>query len=420
MLIQEPPSSPPANSAQPALLILLHAGTPDQKDATASISYCPAQLLVSSWPSTPGLTAHPTLLTYYTSCPWLPFPSAPFSFSLLGTRGSLLTLNPPSACRSSHRTDPLQYISRCYSRTQTFCSLSSATSRNLSALWVLRYISSVARASFWCRYAKTTFPFHSSGRRRTARFGGTRTAPPPAPAAQQHEASALRAARPRARRSSQALSGAAAARGLLGNVVCPAGPPHCRLVLRRRPRTTAGGGPASAREDGGSLGAGGPGGRDGAGRAVSLQPCRFHRRAGWGGVAAERLEARWGPAPGSAGGWTGRGRRAPPGKRGPEPRAGLGRFSLGGWGERPSAAVTESLPLRYDCMGTLSCREPVCSGIAARCSIFRVHSWPHVVTNTGSKSCPKTELRCNQGFSVTCIITASEPVAKHKDCPMGR
>lgn len=48
----------------------------------------------------------------------------------------------------------------------------------------------------------------------------------------------------------------------------------------------------SAREDGGSLGAGGPGGRDSPGRALPLQPRRFHLRAGGGGVPVKRLEAR--------------------------------------------------------------------------------------------------------------------------------
>lgn len=134
MLIQKPLSSPQLTAHSPLSLSCSMQAHLTRKMQQLLFPTAQHNFSFPHWPSTPGLTAHPTLLTYYTSCPWLPFPSAPFSFSLLGTRGSLLTLNPPSACRSSHRTDPLQYISRCYSRTQTFCSLSSATSRNLSAL----------------------------------------------------------------------------------------------------------------------------------------------------------------------------------------------------------------------------------------------------------------------------------------------
>lgn len=47
-----------------------------------------------------------------------------------------------------------------------------------------------------------------------------------------------------------------------------------------------------AREDGGSLGAGGPGGRDGPGCALPLQPRCLHLRAGRGVVPVKRLEAR--------------------------------------------------------------------------------------------------------------------------------
>lgn len=95
MLIQEPPSSPQLTLHSPLSLSCSMQAHLTRKMQQLLFPTAQHNFSFPHWPSTPGLTAHPTLLTYYTSCPWLPFPSAPFSFSLLGTRGSLLTLNPP-------------------------------------------------------------------------------------------------------------------------------------------------------------------------------------------------------------------------------------------------------------------------------------------------------------------------------------